>query len=92
MIKEYKTQVIHKVVAPAAANWCPGSPWAAGYHPPVNSTQFYGDVWCIVWNVPLASYGQLPWLWPLLASCAVSLLAGQYEKLNSLWLGVSTVQ
>ena len=48
----------------------------------------------MVWNIPLASLGQLSWLCPLPASCAppASSLKGQYEKLKSPWLSVSTAQ
>ena len=43
---------------------------------------------------PWASLGQLSQLCPLPASCAppASLLAGQYEKLKSPWLRISTAQ
>lgn len=46
----------------------------------------------VVWNIPLASLGQLSWFCPLTAPAASPAwpLAGEHEKLKSCWLSVST--
>lgn len=48
----------------------------------------------MVWDIPLASLGQLPWLCPLPASHAppATSKAGHHEELKSSWLSVSTAQ
>ena len=46
----------------------------------------------MVWDIPLSSWGQLSWVFPLPAPDAplTSSLAGWCEKLKSPWLSVST--
>jgi len=94
MIKEYTKHVMHYAIAhvsPTNAQLVPvqqSPPWPA-------SPKFMCSAWChMVWNIPLASWRQLSWLWPLPAACAsaASPLAGQCEKLRSPWLSVSTAQ
>ena len=90
---EYTKQVMHNAIA--HSRWLISSQSPSSRHPWDNSPQFICSAWRhMVRNIPLVSLGQLPWLYPFPASCAspASLLAGQYEKLKSPWLRVSTAQ
>ena len=60
--------------------------------PLYNSPQAF--LFIVEWNIHLASLGQLFCLCRLPASCAppASSLVGNYKKLKSPWLGVSTAQ
>ena len=81
---EYTKQVMHNAIAHHSltdAQLAPEqrSPLQA------NSLQFIYWAWHhVVWNIPSASWGQLPWLCPLPTSCAppAFLLAG-HEKLKN---------
>lgn len=58
------------------------------------SLQFICWAWCfMVWNIPLALWGQLFWLCSLTALCALPAYSlADYEKLESPWLSASTAE
>ena len=77
-------------------------PWEEKHHHPKCPPSFFffsssSNCWVwrhMVWYIPLASWGQLPWLCPLPASHAspARLLAGQGEAQNRPWRCASPAQ
>lgn len=88
----YKKQVMHNAIAHhplTDAQPIPEQPAP----PPRPATPIYCLAWRqMVWNIHLASLGQLSWVCPLPAPAAppACSLAGQSEKPKSPWPGVNT--
>ena len=87
----YTKQVVHNVIAHHLLTDAQLVPEPRST-PPSQLPQCIYWAWChMVWNIPLASLGQLSWLCPIPASRAppAFLLAG-HKKLKNPWLSVNT--